>query len=76
MSITYAQLRAERSPMSKRQSRRAAARGMTLAHFVAECIRCAGVVAPETGHFTPAIAQRAHERKTTTVINRQQAKES
>jgi hypothetical protein len=48
----------------------ATARGMTLAHFVAECIRCAGVVAPETGHFTPAIAQRAHERKSTTVINR------
>jgi endonuclease YncB( thermonuclease family) len=71
--------------MSKRQSRRsvsvssalytatklaATARGQTLAHFVAECIRCAGVEAPESGHFTPAIAKRAQDRKVTSIINR------
>jgi predicted DNA-binding ribbon-helix-helix protein len=55
------------SPLYTATKLAAESRGLTIAHFVAEAIRCAGVEAPESGHFTPATAKRAQERKVVSI---------
>jgi hypothetical protein len=58
------------SPLYAATKLAAESRGLTIAHFVAEAIRCAGVEAPECSHVTPATAKRAQERKVVSIINR------
>jgi hypothetical protein len=58
------------SPLYTATKLAAESRGLTIAHFVAEAIRCAGVEAPECSHVTPATAKRAQERRVVSIINR------
>jgi hypothetical protein len=58
------------SPLYAATKLAAESRGLTIAHFVAEAIRCAGVEAPECSHVTPATAKRAQERRVVSIINR------